>query len=167
MSTRRPTRAAAIVVTAARVALGLLWLNEGLLKYRAGFGAADIRLVAESAAGNGRVPGFYQWFVTTVLGPGADLFGIVMPLLECSLGVALILGILTVPAALMSTVTLMMYWLADQLIGEYPVMVLLSVALVAVPAFASRVSLTGVADQLRRRRNPAAAPIPAALRPWL
>ncbi|WP_020013015.1 DoxX family membrane protein [Promicromonospora sukumoe] len=144
---------AAVVLTAARVALGALWINEGLIKYRAGFGAADIQLVADGAAGNSRVPGYFEVFAEYVLGPASGLFGVLMPLLEVGLGVALVAGVLTLPVALASVGTLLSYWSADQLTWSYPVMVALAVVLVAWPRVASRFSVTA----LVRRLNPASA----------
>ena len=47
---------AAVVLGAGRVALGILWLNEAVVKLHAGFGAADIALVVNAAAHNSRIP---------------------------------------------------------------------------------------------------------------
>ena len=44
----------ASVVTAARIAFGVLWLHEGYVKYHAGFGRSDILLVVQSASSNSR-----------------------------------------------------------------------------------------------------------------
>lgn len=145
--------AAVALTTAARVALGVLWINEGLIKYRAGFGAADIQLVADGAAASSRVPGYFQVFAEHVLGPASGLFGVLMPLLEVGLGVALVAGVLTLPVALASVGTLLSYWSADQLTDSYPVMIALAVVLVAWPALASRVSVSA----LVRRLSPASA----------
>ncbi|MFJ3406009.1 hypothetical protein [Promicromonospora sp. NPDC090134] len=142
-------RAAVALTTAARVALGVLWLNEGLIKYRAGFGAADIRLVVDGAAANSRVPGYFQVFAEHVLGAAPGLFGVLMPLLETGLGVALIAGVLTLPVAFASVGTLLSYWSADQLTESYPVMVALAVVLVAWPLLASRVSATALVRRVR------------------
>jgi|GEM_PF-863440 len=147
------TLAAPVLTGAVRVVLGILWLNEGITKYRAGFGRADILLVAGSASGNSRVPGFFQWFAENTLGRAPEVFGVVMPLLETGLGIALILGVLTLPAAVGSVFTLMTYWMADQLIGQYPVMVLLSLCVVLWPLSASRFSLTSLLLAGVRRRG--------------
>ena len=56
------------LAAAVRVAAGVLWLLEAATKYRAGFGAADIRRVVESATGNARVPGVYQGLAEALLG---------------------------------------------------------------------------------------------------
>ncbi|MFI2362427.1 hypothetical protein [Promicromonospora sp. NPDC019610] len=161
------TVAAPVVAGAARVALGALWINEGLIKYRAGFGAADIQLVVDSAAANSRVPAFFQTFASTVLGGAPELFGVVMPLLEVGLGVVLVAGVLTLPAALMSVVTLLTYWLADQLTASYPVMVSLAVVVVAWPFVASRISVTTLVEGAVRRRDPASPWISEPVRRWL
>lgn len=128
-------RASAILGAAARIAAGLLWLNEGILKYRAGFGSADILLVAQSAGGNSRVPFFFRPFGTLMQAAPA-LFGLAIPALEVGLGVLLVLGlgrVLTAIAALGSIATLMLYWSSDQLIAQYPVMVLLSAVVLVLP----------------------------------
>lgn len=136
MHARTSARVAPALAGTARVALGLLWLHEGILKFRAGFGAADIQLVVASTASNSCVPGFFQVFTDTVLGAAPGVFGVLMPVLEVLLGVALILGVLTLRAVGASAFTLMSYWLADQLIWQYPVMVLLSAVVLLFPAAA-------------------------------
>ncbi|WP_051681873.1 DoxX family membrane protein [Cellulomonas sp. HZM] len=149
MSTvRRATRAGVGLLTLVRVALGALWLHEGVVKVRAGFGAADIGFVADNARTDGRVPGYFSAFADHVLGPAAGLFGVLMPALEIGLGLALVAGVLTLTAAVGSVVTLMSYWSADQLIDQYPVMVLLAIPLLLWPAAAARLSVT--AAVLRR-----------------
>lgn len=161
------TLVAPVLAGATRVALGVLWMNEGLLKFRAGFGGADILLVANSAESNSRVPEYFTAFAGFALQGAPDLFGFVMPLLELGLGIALVLGALTLPSALMSVLTLTLYWSADQLIGEYPVMVVLSAIVIAVPIAASRFSVTTLVERLVRRNRPGAVGAPVALRRWL
>ena len=151
----------------ARVVLGLLWINEGLIKYRAGFGAADIQLVVDSASANSRVPAFFQSFAGSVLGGSPDFFGVVMPLLEVGLGVVLVLGVLTLPATLMSVLTLMTYWLADQLTASYPVMVALAVVVATWALAASRFSVTELVEQAVRRRRPTSVWQREPVRRWL
>ena len=154
-------RATATVAALARVALGGFWLHEGYVKYHAGFGRADILLVVQSTANNPRVPHFYQLFTGDVLGKAPALFGFAVPLIEVGLGIALLLGILTFPAALMSVVQLCSYWFADQLITEYPVMVALSAA---VLAFGTAAGVYSITAWLLRRRG---VDPPPALRRWL
>jgi thiosulfate dehydrogenase [quinone] large subunit len=157
---RPAVRAATVVATLARVVLGGLWINEGVLKYHAGFGRADILLVVSSAAQNPRVPGFYRLFTANVLGRAPALFGFGVPLVELCLGIALVLGVLTLPAALASVAELCSYWLADQLIAQYPIMVALSAA---VAAFATAASYCSATTLLLRRRRA----VPPAVRRWL
>lgn len=138
----RTTLAASLLGGAARVAAGVLWLLEGILKYRAGFGASDILLVAEGSAGNTRVPWFFAPLGDLMRAvPG--LFGIAIPALEVLLGVLLILGggrVWTVIVALCSIGTLMLYWSSDQLIAQYPILVVLSALVLAIPQ-AGRIGL--------------------------
>jgi thiosulfate dehydrogenase [quinone] large subunit len=157
----RGQRVVAIVATLARVALGALWINEGVLKYHAGFGRADILLVVQSTAQNPRVPDLYKWFTANALGRAPDLFGFGVPLLETCLGIALVLGILTLPAALGSVAELCNYWFADQLITQYPVMMLLSIVVAVFAPAASRYSITSVVARRLQR------PIAASVRRWL
>ncbi len=155
--------AAPILVGAARVALGVFWLLEGILKYRAGFGAADIGFVIDGAANNPRVPGYFAAFADTVMRPLPALFGFAIPLLETGLGVVLILGVLTRVAAAMSIVTLLLYWSSDQLIWQYPVMAILSVVVLAWPVAARALSVSTVAERRIARLRTA----PGRLRDWL
>lgn len=146
-------------VTIARIILGVLWLGEGIVKYRAGFGAADIVLVADGFAANSRAP---QWFapVAAVMDAVPQLFGIGIPLLELGLGLALIAGLFSRLAAVGSALTLVLYWSTDQLTWQYPLMAALSTAVIALP-------LAGElgADGWRRRRRSWSGRLPGAGRP--
>lgn len=129
--------------------MGILWLHEGLVKFHAGFGRADILLVADGAANNTRIPGYFQFFAEHVLRPTADLAGIVVPFIETGLGVALILGLFILPVALGSLFNLMTYWCSDQLVSQYPIMGALSGVLLVWSAQASRLS---VPEFIKHRR---------------
>ena len=154
-------RVAAIAATLARVVLGILWINEGILKYHAGFGRADILLVVQSTANNSRVPDFYKLFTSNGLGGAPDLFGFAVPLIEVGLGVVLILGVFTLPAALASVALLCSYWLADQLIAQYPIMIALAVVVATFAGSATVYSVTsGVLLRWKKQVTP-------ALRRWL
>lgn len=126
MTTRAmSTLAASTIGGAARVAAGVLWLMEGVFKIGAHFGSADIGLVVMSASSNTRVPWYYDplgAFMTAA--PG--LFGFVVPALEITLGVLLILGIFTRLTAFASIGNLGLYWTTDQLTPQFPVMLVLS-----------------------------------------
>lgn len=156
--------AASTVVGAARVGLGVLWLHEGLFKYSAHFGRADILLVADSARSNSRVPEYFTAVAEFALRSWPGLFGFLIPLRETCLGLLLILGVVTLPAALVSLLTLMTYWSSDQLIAQYPIMGALSVVVVIWPHLAARFSAMSLVaptvasswwpQQNRRRRVP-------------
>jgi thiosulfate dehydrogenase [quinone] large subunit len=142
--------AASGLLGAARVALGILWLHEGFVKFHAGFGKADILLIADGARNNTRIPGYFQFFAEHLLRPTADLAGVAVPILEVGLGVALVLGILTLPVALASLANLLIYWCSDQLVDQYPIMGALSGVLLVWSAQASRLS---VPELVRLRRT--------------
>lgn len=159
--------AASAVVGAARVGLGILWLREGLFKYGAHFGRADILLVADSAKSNGRVPDYFTVLAEPALRGWPGLFGFLVPLLETCLGVALIVGLLSLPAAIVSLLTLMTYWSSDQLIAQYPIMGVLSVVVIAWPLLAARLSATSLILSALKQRQRAAFLIGGPLRRWL
>ena len=139
-----------MILSATRVALGVLWLHEGFVKFHAGFGRADILIVANGAKSNPRVPGYFEFFAGHLLRPMAGLAGVVVPVIEVGLGVALVLGILTLPVALASLLNLVTYWTSDQLVAQYPIMAVLSALIIAWPAEASRLSLPAF---LKKRRH--------------
>lgn len=143
-------RAVVVLATAARVTLGILWANEAVLKYRAGFGAADILLVADSTSSNTRVAPWFQLFTTHVMAGAPALFGVAVPLLELALGLALVVGVGTRLAAVGSVVQLTLYWSSDQLIAQYPIMLVLALVVLCTPVAATRWSLSALV--LRRRR---------------
>jgi len=161
------TLAASIVFGAARVTLGILWLHEGIFKYTAHFGRADILLVADSAKSNSRVPEYFGAFAGHILGSWPGLFGFVIPLLETALGVALIIGALSLLAALASLLTLMTYWSSDQLIAQYPIMGILSAVVIAWSAWAARLSATSLVVAVLNRKRIAAQLISGPVRRWL
>ena len=158
---------ASIIFGAARVALGILWLHEGIFKYAAHFGRADILLVVDSAKSNSRVPEYFGAFAGRILGSWPGLFGFVIPLLETALGVALVIGVLSLPAALASLLMLMTYWSSDQLIAQYPIMGILSAIVIASSAWAARLSATSLVVSLLNRKQIAAQLISGPLRRWL
>lgn len=157
MTGTRPARALPLSLLGGgvRVAVGVLWLIEGILKYRAGFGAADIELVAQSTEGNPRVPWFFAP-LGSFMGTAPELFGVVMPALEVALGVLLVAGLLTRITAFLSIGTLMLYWSADQLIAQYPAMVMLSAVVLVVPV-AARFGMDGWLRARRARGTGAAS----------
>ncbi len=142
------TLAAPLIGGAARVALGVLWLIEGVIKLRAGFGAPDILLVADSAANNSRVPDYFAP-MGELMRALSGLFGVGIPLLELALGVLLIIGVIPRIAALASIGTLALYWSADQLAAQYPLMLVLAAVVLAIP----RSGEWSLPALVRRRRD--------------
>lgn len=159
--------AASIFLGAARVALGVLWLHEGFFKYSAHFGRADILLVADGAKSNHRVPEYFGVIAQHLLGNWPSLFGVAIPLLETALGVVLVIGVLSLPAALASLLTLLTYWSSDQLIAQYPIMGSLSAIVIAWPVWAARLSTTALVVATLDRKHVAAPLISGPLRRWL
>ncbi len=143
--------AAAVPAGLVRVALGVLWLIEGVVKYRAGFGRADILIIVDGARSNPRVPDAFRVFADGVLGRLPDLFGVAVPLLETALGLALIVGLWSRITALVALGTLTFYWSSDQLIVQYPVMLGLAALVLACPAAADRLSVTRLLHRPRPR----------------
>jgi thiosulfate dehydrogenase [quinone] large subunit len=143
--------AAGLVFGVIRIVLGALWLHEGLFKYAAHFGRADILLVVSSVNQNNRVDPLFKLFTNAVLHAFPGFFGFVVPLVESALGVALILGVLTLPAAAVSLLELMNYWSSDQLVPQYPIMGVLSVVTVACAGYASLFSITSLLVWRARR----------------
>jgi thiosulfate dehydrogenase [quinone] large subunit len=164
---RPTTLAASILFGAARAALGILWLHEGIFKYTAHFGRADILLVVDSAKSNSRVPEYFGLLARHILGTWPSLFGFAIPLLETGLGVALVIGVFSLAAALASLLTLMTYWSSDQLIGQYPIMGALSAVVIAWPVWAARLSTTALVVAVLNRRQVGAPLISGPLRQWL
>lgn len=136
--------AAPILFGAARIAVGILWLHEGYVKFHAGFGRADILLVVDGAQANSRVPDYFAGFADVVLRPLAGAAGVAVPLIEVGLGLALILGIGTLPVAFASLLNLLTYWSSDQLVGQYPVMAALSAVLLVWSVPAARLSIAAL-----------------------
>src|SRR5271156_5573928 len=164
----KPTNlVASIIFGAARVALGILWLHEGVFKYTAHFGRADILLVVDSAKSNSRVPEYFSAFVARILGSWPGLFGFVIPLLETALGVALVIGVLSLPAALASLLMLMTYWSSDQLIAQYPIMGILSAIVIAWSGWAARLSATSLVVAALGRKQLTGPLISGPARRWL
>lgn len=144
----RADLAASILFGAVRVGLGLLWLHEGYVKFRAHFGRADILLVVDGASANSRVPEYFRFVAEHLLRPTADLAGVMTPLTEVTLGLVLILGVFSTLSAVTSAGLLAVYWSSDQLIAQYPIMALLSVGVLVGQGHSNRWSIMAL---VRRR----------------
>lgn len=123
--------------------------------------------MANSAKSNSRVPGYFKSFSDVTLAEWPHFFGFAMPLLETALGVALVLGVFSLPASFMSAFTLLTYWSADQLITEYPIMLALSTVVVAWPLMASHFSATTLAERVVGRKRPDVVVFREPFRRWL
>lgn len=156
MIRQRAALTASILFVATRIGLGALWIHEGYVKFHAHFGSADILLVVAGAGPNSRVPGYFQAIADNLLRPAAGLAGVLTPLTEVGLGVALIVGLFSVPVAIGSAILLATYWSSDQLIAQYPIMIVLSVAVVAGHAYVDRWSVNPRVRGLVRKLVPSA-----------
>ena len=110
---------------------------------------------------------YFGAFAGAVLGSWPGLFGFAIPLLETVLGLALVVGVLSLPAALASLLTLMTYWSSDQLIAQYPIMGVLSAIVIAWSGWAARLSATSVVVAALGRKQPAGPLISGPARRWL
>lgn len=146
----RADLAASILFGAVRVGLGLLWLHEGYVKFRAHFGRADILLVVDGASANSRVPEYFRFVAEHLLRPMADLAGVMTPLTEVALGLVLVLGVFSTLSAVVSAGLLAVYWSSDQLIAQYPIMAVLSVGVLAGQGYSNRWTIMAL---MRRRRD--------------
>jgi thiosulfate dehydrogenase [quinone] large subunit len=78
-----------------------------------------------------------------------------------------VIGRLSLPAALVSLLTLMTYWSSDQLIAQYPIMGILSAVVIVWLGWATRLSVTSLVMVVLKRKQLAAELISGPLRPWL
>ncbi|MFC3241398.1 hypothetical protein ACFOJ6_02390 [Gordonia humi] len=99
------------------------------------------------------MPAYFSWFARSIVHPWDGVFAIATPAVETVLGIALILGILTLPSAVAGIGLLLTYWLADQLIAQYPIMAALAVVVILVPSAAARYSAPRLCRSLRRMRR--------------
>lgn len=148
-------RARAAAASLPRLLLGVLWLSEGVFKVRAGFSRADIGLVVDGATSNPRVPAAFAWFAQTVMRPSAALLGHGIPLVEIALGLLLVLGVGTTWVVIVSTATLALYWSSDQLVGQYPVMMVLGVAAIVAAGPARHATVPALWARTRGRAGEA------------
>lgn len=90
-----------IWVVLLRVAIGLLWLRSGVRKFSTGMHRRFDKVLEEMASGN-PIPG-YANFLRAYVMPKSRAAGYFFPCAEIVLGLALTLGFLTVPAALIGS----------------------------------------------------------------
>lgn len=144
-----------------RVLIGAVWLNGGLEKL---LNPAFPRQFADSLAAGGFVsqaPPFFQGFMQGTVVPNAELFAQLMRAGELTLGIALILGLLTNFAALGSVALSVMILLSQGGVGlgtglgtpEFLTMSLL-IALVSLVILFSPAAKDLSVDSRLARRSP-------------
>ncbi|GGA48822.1 DoxX family membrane protein [Paenibacillus physcomitrellae] len=120
-----------------RVVFGLMWFKSGYAKISGGFGVESLVPVV---AANADSPVWYKHFFAQVVGPYANVFDLVIPIGELLIGVGLVLGLLAVPAIVMSVFVNVNYILAD-MIFTYPAEIMLAVILLVGHKFSTAVSI--------------------------
>ena len=149
-----------------RVLIGAVWLNGGIEKL---LNPDFPRQFADSLAAGGFVsqaPPFFQSFMQGTVVPNAELFAQLMRAGELTLGIAMILGLLTNFAALGSVVLSATILLSQGGVGlgtglgtpEFLTMNLL-IALLSVVVLFSRAAKVISADSRLARRSPGLSPL--------
>lgn len=91
---------------ALRVYLGLVWMNFGLGKIRAGWLTTNPLRPLLTAVAEGHTPapfGFYEEIAALLVGTGVDgLLSVLIPLAEVAVAAAFFSGVLLVPAAIVA-----------------------------------------------------------------
>lgn len=94
------TPLAAVVWTVLRIWLGVQWVEGGIEKFANGFDATGF-LKGALAKATGEHPAVAVWYADFLKGfaiPNVHLFNAIIPIGELLIGVALIVGLVTVPA---------------------------------------------------------------------
>lgn len=94
------TPVAALIWTVLRVWLGIQWVEGGIEKYANGFDASGF-LKGALAKATGEHPAVQPWyadFLQSFAIPNVHLFNVIVPLGELLVGIALIVGLATIPA---------------------------------------------------------------------
>ena len=142
-----------------RVLIGAVWLNGGIEKL---LNSDFPRQFADSLAAGGFVsqaPPFFQGFMRGTVVPNAELFAQLMRAGELTLGIALILGLLTNFAALGSALLSVMILLSQGGVGlgtglgtpEFLTMSVLIALLSLVVLFSAAAKVFSVDSRLARR----------------
>jgi thiosulfate dehydrogenase [quinone] large subunit len=152
----RQSKLAAVVWTAARVWLGIMWMEAGVAKL---WGAENPAFLHNNGAG---VAGFashgvaaYSWwgsFLHSFVVPNAGAIGVVVALAEFAIGVCLVLGLFTRVAALASLGLLFTYIMSGtaSVCGFYG---LFAIVILATWRTSSLFGLDGIIAGYRQRRH--------------
>jgi thiosulfate dehydrogenase [quinone] large subunit len=151
---------AALVWTAMRVWLGIMWLQAGIAKI---WGAENPGFLHNNGAG---VQGFashgvaaYSWwgsFLHSFVVPNAGWIGILVALAEFAIGCALVLGFLTPFAALGSLVLLFTYVMSGTA-SVCAFYALFAIVIIAMWRTSSWIGVDGLISGYRQRRGAAMA----------
>ncbi|MFC3745117.1 DoxX family membrane protein [Paenibacillus sp. GCM10012306] len=125
------------VFSATRVLVGWMWFKSGYDKLSGGFGVEGLVPVI---AANRDTPEWYKAFFSHVVSPLAPAFDVIIPIGEILIGIGLILGLLIVPALVMSVFVNANYILAD-MIFTYPTDILVATILLTGKRFTMYVSV--------------------------
>ena len=132
----RDSKRAAWLWLVVRVYLGSMWLDTGLSHLgdpawtgnQAGSALAALATgtARETAAVHAQVPGWYQWFLDTLVVPNAALFSYLLVAGEMLIGCALVLGAFTGIVAFIGVV-LNANFLLVGIVGPHPLMIVFGV----------------------------------------
>lgn len=151
------SKLAAVVWTAARVWLGVLWIQAGVAKL---WGAENPAFLHNNGAG---VAGFaahatasYSWwasFLHSFVVPNAGWIGVLVSVSEFAAGLALVLGMLT-PVAAGGALILNLTYMLSGTAGVNPVYALIAVVLLATWRTSGWIGVDGLfSGYLARRRT--------------
>jgi thiosulfate dehydrogenase [quinone] large subunit len=152
----RTSKAMAIVWTAARVWLGIMWMEAGVAKI---FGAENPAFLHNNGAG---VAGFaahgtaaYSWwgsFLHSFVVPNAGAIGVLVAFGEFAIGVGLVLGLFTRVAALASLALLFTYVMSGTA-SVCAFYALFSIVILATWRTSSWIGVDGLIAGYRQRRH--------------
>jgi len=162
----RTSKAMAIVWTAARVWLGIMWMEAGVAKI---FGAENPAFLHNNGAG---VAGFashgvaaYSWwgsFLHSFVVPNAGAIGVLVAFGEFAIGVGLVLGLFTRVAAIASLLLLFTYVMSGTA-SVCAFYALFSIVILATWRTSSWIGADGLIAGYRQRRHdhktPGLAPV--------
>lgn len=165
------SRRSSLLWLAVRFYLGSVWLQFGVGKLRSGWLATNPMGSLLGAVAEGHTPapfGVVRPVARLLLDLGVDpVLSVLIPIAEVALGIALVAGVLLVPASVGATLLNLSLILAGIASVRFDGrMVVLQLLLLAAWPVAGRLGIARAAALYRRRRAPdAARPQPAARSP--
>ena len=153
---------AALVWTAMRVWLGIMWLQAGVAKL---WGAENPAFLHNGGAGvagfaSHGVPAYSWWgsFMHSFVVPNAGWIGILVALAEFAVGCALVLGFLT-PFAALGSLALLFTYVMSGTASVCAFYALFAIVIIAMWRTSSWIGVDGLISGYRQRRTVAVAPI--------